>query len=356
LRQLSSEGDLLTLRILVNTSPDSDDSVTGADFALTYGPADGDPSQVLELLDGFTPGSYLRGEAGQVFNLNRATPGVVGVVASRIPVLPKVGSGEQPLMDLFFRALREGEARLDFAPFQESEPTLLNFEQGVSGVSFLGPVSVEVEATGEDPIAQRIGVAPQKLDFGALSSGTASSRTMRISNFGFADVDVLDVTSTLSDFTSFFSAPFTISPFGFVELTVEYLAERAGFFAGELVIELGGPGDVDLRVPVLGRSGLELTAVPAHLDFGGILVGGERTELILLTNTGETPLNLISVISERQEFQPLVDLSVLSPAQSRLMEIRFEHLLTGEVHGLLQLNFEAPSETTVVLSLSGKGL
>ncbi len=58
----------------------------------------------------------------------------------------------------------------------------------------------------------------------------------------------------------------------------------------------------------------------------------------------------------RPEFVPLVDFSVVPPAQSRLMEIRFEPLLTGEVHGLLQLNFEAPGETTVVLSLSGKGL
>ncbi len=138
---------------------------------------------------------------------------------------------------------------------------------------------------------------------------------------------------------------------------MEYSAERAGFFAGELVIELSGPDNVDLRVPVLGRSGLELTAVPAHLDFGGIVVGGERTELVRLTNTGETPLNLISVISEQPEFEPLVQLPlVLPPAQSSLMEIRFNPLSTGEVHGLLQLNFEAPSEATAILSMSGKGL
>ena len=55
LQPLPSEGDLLTIRILVN---DSDDNVSAADFAVTYGPADGDPSQVLELL-GFTQGSYL---------------------------------------------------------------------------------------------------------------------------------------------------------------------------------------------------------------------------------------------------------------------------------------------------------
>jgi len=258
LQQLPSEGDLLTIRILVN---DSGFDVTGADFAVTYGPADGDPSQVLELLDGFTPGSYLHGGGfGQVFSLNRATPGVVEVVASRIPEIPEAGSGEQPLMDLFFRALREGDATLDFAPFQHSQATLLCSNPPfcpagleVTDISFSsGPVSVQVEATGEDPIAQRVGVFPKELDFGALSIGTTSSRTLRISNFGFADVDVLDVTSTVSDFTSFFGAPFTISQFGFVELTVEYSAKSTGFVAGELVIELGGPGDVEVRVPLSG--------------------------------------------------------------------------------------------------------
>jgi hypothetical protein len=353
-QQLSAEGDLLTIRILVN---DTDDPVTGADFAVTYGPADGDPSQVLELLDNFTPGSYLRGDFGQIFSLDRATPGEVAVAASRVPVRDQAGSGQQSLMDLVFRAVREGEAELDFAPVQYSRATLLNAaEQEVPGVTFVGPVSVAVEATGEDPVAQRIGVVPQRLDFGTLSLGMTTSRTLKISNFGFSDVDVVDVASTVSDFSSFFGSTFTISEFGFTELTVEYSAQGAGLFAGELVIDLRGPGDVEVRVPVLGRAGLELTAVPSHLDFSGLSLGDERTERVVLTNTGDTPLNLTSVMSERPDFEPLVELSALPPGQSRVMEVRFRPLTTGEVHGLLHLSFDAPRQATAVLSLSGRGL
>ena len=55
-------------------------------------------------------------------------------------------------------------------------------------------------------------------------------------------------------------------------------------------------------------------------------------------------------------FQPLLESFDLPPGNSRLLEVRFAPLSTGEVHGLLHLSIEAPSETTATLSLSGSGL
>ena len=126
----------------------------------------------------------------------------------------------------------------------------------------MGGVGVSVDALGGGPPGQKIGFAPALLDFGQVDIGTTSSKTLRISNFGFSELEVVDVGSTLPEFTSFFVSSFTVPPFGFVELTVEFTPTIEGTYSGDLVIESNDPQQPDtdgdgfgeVRVPLLGQS------------------------------------------------------------------------------------------------------
>jgi hypothetical protein len=262
LQQVVSEGDLLTVAILVN---DEVHSVAAADFAVTFEPTDEQPNQVLgQVLEvaGFEPGSYLAGSVGQIYVVDSATPGRVEVGVSRLPARDQTGSGEQPLINLFFRAKREGDAEFDFTPFRRGQPTLLDAaDQEVSGVRFLGGVDVRVDTVTEGPPGQKIGFSPGLLNFSQVDVGATSRKTLRISNFGFSELTVVDVASSLPEFTSFFVSSFTVPPFGFVELTVEFSPASPGMLSGDLVIESDDPQqpDTDLdgfgevRVPLSGR-------------------------------------------------------------------------------------------------------
>jgi len=257
--------------VLVN---DDERPVAAADFAVTFEPTDEQPGQVLgQVLElaGFEPGSYLAGGIGQIYTVHEATPGRVEVGVSRWPAEEQTGSGEQPLINLILRSRRAGEAVFDFAPFRHAEPALLDAEnQGVTGVSFMGGVDVSVtDAHGGGPPGQKIGFAPESLDFGQVDTGMTSRKTLRISNFGFSELAVDDVESTLpEEFTSFFISPFTVAPFSFVELTVEFSPTEVGLFSGELVIESDDPqrpdtdgdGFGEIRVPLSGSSGLDPAA------------------------------------------------------------------------------------------------
>ena len=140
----------------------------------------------------------------------------------------------------------------------------------ISGVSFVGGVDVSVTSVlSGGPPGQKIGFAPESLDFGHVEVGATSRRTLRISNFGFSDLEVVDVRSTPpEEFRSFFVAPFTIVPFGFAELTVEFSPAIAGQFSAELVIESDDPqrpdtnddGYGEVRVPLSGSSGVDPAA------------------------------------------------------------------------------------------------
>ncbi len=366
LQQIASEGDLLTVAVLVN---DENDPVAAADFAVTFEPTDEQSGerlgQVLEVA-GFEPGSYLSGGVGQAYTVNTDTPGRVQVAVSRLPADDQAGSGEQSLINLSFRARREGDAELEFAPFRRDQPTLLDAaNREVSAVSFVGGVDVSVEAEeGEETPGQKIGFAPELLDFGQVGVGATSPRTLRISNFGFSELTVVDVSSTLpAEFASFFTSSFTVPPFGFVELTVEFSPERVGLFSGDLVIESDDPQQPDtdgdgfgeIRAPLLGSSGIELAVAPTRVDFGRVAVGNDAIRTVRFTNRGSSPLTLTSFRSSDARFVPQAGFSVLDPGETGIIDISFLPDVEGELRAVLTVGLDAPAEKTVVVNLVGVG-
>ena len=236
----SSEADLLKVKIAVH---DLDDAVAGADFGVSFDP------KILRF-EGFEPGSYL-GAPGtlQIFNVKDATPGQVTVGIDRFPSGSTMGSGPEDLMSLFLRALKVGSSPLEFIPFNRGSPALVDlsgFE--VSGVSFAQGVEVLVDpAPGAPP--GRLSAAPDPLSFGPVRSGATARRILRLSNFGFSDLEILDVTS-MNEFGTYFTEPFSIPPLSFVELTIVFKPAGLGPFSGEIAIDIDVPPPAGSRVIV----------------------------------------------------------------------------------------------------------
>jgi hypothetical protein len=256
---LSSQGDLLTARVLVS---DADHLAAAADFTVTFKPIDGKAGPVLELA-GFEPGSFLSGGLGQIYTVDSATPDRVKIGVWRLPAGEESGSGTESLIDLVFRARREGVAELKFVAFRYGVPTLLDAaNQPVGEVGFVGSPVVRVNALAGGPPGQKIGVGPERLDFGRVEPGQTSRKTLRISNFGFSELTVTGLSATLAEFSSFFVASFSVPPFGSLQLAVEFSPAAPGVFSGELVIESDDPRHADtdgdgfgeLHVPLSGRS------------------------------------------------------------------------------------------------------
>lgn len=69
-----------------------------------------------------------------------------------------------------------------------------------------------------------------------------------MSNFGFSDLTILDVTSSPGDFGTFFTELFSIPPLRFVELTVTFSPTETGHHSE--------PIEVNANVPPPARSRL----------------------------------------------------------------------------------------------------
>jgi hypothetical protein len=109
----------------------------------------------------------------------------------------------------------------------------------------------------------------------------------------------------------------------------------------------------EVRLPLLGMSTFDLAVSPLRLDFGRLTVGSEATRQFRVTNHGEAPLTLTGSHSSDPSFVMESEFSSIEPGEVGLVNVRFQPLTTGEIHGVLTLGLTAVTESTVVVSVVG---
>ncbi|MCP3981619.1 MAG: hypothetical protein GY716_20155 [bacterium] len=260
LSAVEAAGDTLTLALLADAGGER---VAAADFSLTFEPESGS-AQVLELI-GFRPGDCVSGGLAQINDVVDTTPGRVTVTIGTLPPEAVPCDGAE-LIRLVFRARRAGSARLEFGALGQSGPSLIGLDpEGggsyvIDGVSFVSGAGVTIEAGQNGPPAQRIGVTPEALDFGAVGVEESERRSLRISNFGFSDLTVSRVAvfrdcageEPAPEFATRLNEAVLIPAFGYVELPVFYSPATAGESAGALRIDSDDPLQGTICVPLTG--------------------------------------------------------------------------------------------------------
>jgi hypothetical protein len=261
IQEESSAGDLLRTDVMVG---DSVDPAAAADFSVSFDP------DVIGFA-GFGPGQYLGGpDVLQVPRVEESSRGTITVTIDRIPSRNTVGSGPK-LIELFFTAKREGETSLRFEPFQRAGPALLDASgQLVGGVSFGVGAMVQVTSAAGSP-GGKVG-APAVLRFDHVTVGSSLRRPLRLSNFGSSDLTVRNVTATTSEFSTYFTGPFELPAYGYVDLPVAFTPESHGARSGEMLIDTTA-GAAPLRVALSG-AGIGCPLDPLE-DADGDLVCGD---------------------------------------------------------------------------------
>jgi hypothetical protein len=345
LQPRESVGDVLTVDVMVNATGQL---ASSAEFVVTT-----EPPIAMEAV-GFDTGDNPFG-AIPAIDPDFDTPGRAELRITRLPTEDTALTGMKSLLGLKLRCKAQGAVTLNFAAMDgRANPTLLDASGNpVGAVTFFGGAEVSVEATGSEAVGQKIGFAPPLLQFGDVPPGQAVKERVRLSNFGFSDLRVLDATSTRPEFITFFTAPFTIPPFGTVELPVQFAPVNPGVFAAELIVTSDDPDRTQIRVPVLGRSEPSITVSPSHVLFGTVVLGQATSRRVGVTNRGNAPLILSGVDVADAAFTANVEFLMLNPGEFGAVEVEFQPTEPGDSHGVLSLGFGAPVGRTVVLSLTG---
>jgi hypothetical protein len=216
-----------------------------------------------------------------------------------------------------------------------------------------GIVSGPVESgSGQPP---QLAVAPTTLAFGKVAAGTTSSQNINLSNSGPGTVTVSKVSATGPGFTlSALSLPMTLVQGQTVSFAVHFSPTLAGNSTGSVSI-VSDALTSDLNVALSGTAVTQLlSANPATLSFGNVLMGTGSSLPIILTNTGTGSVVMSQVIVTGAGFSmstiamPLT----LSPGQAARLAIHFSPTAAGTASGNVSVVSDS-SSSPLNVSLSG---
>ena len=173
-------------------------------------------------------------------------------------------------------------------------------------------VMVQLLGVGELPPPE-IAVDAQGYDFGTVEVGEMADWSFNIANVGVSDLNVESVVVEGDYFSVDVEGGFALASGENVDVTVTFAPEAEGEFDATVIITSDDPDDGVIEVALTGIG--ELTAVPAIavnsdiIDFGGVLVGEDGEDLLVISNEGNAALTIFDVTLEGEGFDIDVDIN-----------------------------------------------
>jgi hypothetical protein len=177
--------------------------------------------------------------------------------------------------------------------------------------SSCGPISCGTISVSGFCVLVACDVAPRTIDFGAVCVGAFRDQTITVSNSGNGDLTINAINSTNPAFSVISPLPVTVPGGGSVPLTVRFSCASPGPQSGTLSFSTSSScGPIDCgTVAVSGVCQLITGDVnPRNITFGDVCVGSSADQTFTITNTGNAPFTVTTIMSSNPAF------SIVSPA------------------------------------------
>lgn len=152
---------------------------------------------------------------------------------------------------------------------------------------------IQVQGTGLQP---KLTTSTTVLDFGQTPATQTKNLSFTITNTGNKALNVNSLTiggSSAFSVTSPAALSFSVAAGASQTVTVRFTAAALNSYTGTLAIASDG-GNQTLTLQGQGTAGI-LNASPGQLDFGTASLNSTVTKTIVLTNTGNAPLNITGI-------------------------------------------------------------
>jgi hypothetical protein len=222
-------------------------------------------------------------------------------------------------------------------------------------LSFSNPdiYASRILADGSFPLeAPTLSLSSRMVDFGTVSVGFSSTRTITLTNTGDLPLNIASIISSDPQFTMTPDNS-TISPNADVEAVLRFLPTSKGTLNGAIVVQSNSIHSPD-TIFVTGKG----TATPAievdkrSLNFGNVAIGTSKVMVLNISNPGSDTLVISSISASDPVFTVAIASQVLLPGASFGDTVRFSPTVLGPVSGELTLTHNAQTSPTIV-SLSG---
>ncbi|MBT4511972.1 MAG: choice-of-anchor D domain-containing protein, partial [Chloroflexi bacterium] len=145
-----------------------------------------------------------------------------------------------------------------------------------------------------------------------------------------------------------------------LRIVIAYIPPDQGFHTGSLTVQTNDPINpvwtVEITAASAGTKG-PLIEAPPVVDFGRVLLGGSKQEVLRIGNTGNHTLNILSIQSVDFSFSiaSLPDTVRIQPGAERDFEIEFVPSDTSSHQSQIEVLSDDPIRPSVIVSVQGKG-
>lgn len=231
----------------------------------------------------------------------------------------------------------------------------------VAGDAGSPPVVASLAATAVAATQPQLSVTPTSIDFGTVSNGLKGTANLVLNNLGSADLTISMITMTGTAFgISGITTPKTITAGQSAQVTVTFSPTTAGAASGSIAIVSNDPTNPTLNIPLSGTGSAaptgQLTASSTSLSFGSVAIGGNSTQQVALTNSGNAAVQVSKISPTGAGFtvSGLTAPATLNPSQTVTLSVSFAPAAAGSVTGSVVVTSNA-NGSPLTIALSGTG-
>jgi photosystem II stability/assembly factor-like uncharacterized protein len=265
-------------------------------------------------------------------------------------------SPTDPLMAIGFPDLNPGECLLIRAQFK---PTSIELKTGNFVIRSNDPDNsvVFVSLQGRASQAPNIRVSPTSINFGAVDTFKSMEKPLHIYNDGNAILNITGITSDDPQFTV--SQYADVNPHSELLLTVKFTPTSEGAKTATLRISSNDPDTPVILFNLQGNGvkvpGPDIDVSTTSIDFGEVELGKSLVKNFLLKNLGDVALQISDMASSNSQFT-VTKVTNVPPETTMSIQARFLPTSEGPKAGLITITSNDPDESTVIISVQGKGI
>ncbi|MFZ3216972.1 MAG: choice-of-anchor D domain-containing protein [Candidatus Acidiferrales bacterium] len=177
------------------------------------------------------------------------------------------------------------------------KPSVGEKETGTITIANSAPDSpAMVTLSGQGTTTAELTASPASVAFGSVAVGSEATQTIHVTNTGDSAATISKVAFAGTGISvAGMTAPATLAVGGSTNLTVTYKPVAAGTLAGTVSISSNASDpSVVVNLSATATSST-LSATPASVSFGNVVVGSDTTQSIRLQNIGTSDITISSV-------------------------------------------------------------
>ncbi len=237
---------------------------------------------------------------------------------------------------------------------ESNDPTQSSLDVNLLGTALLLP--------------PQISVSPEFHDFGEVIVDSIATQIFVINNSGGTPLHLTQIHLIDNDSLQFnldtLALPDTLEPDSSLQFKVIFLPDSSGQKSTTMRLESNDPAQSSLDVNLLGTALLlppQISVSPEFHDFGEVIVDSIATQILVINNSGGTPLHLTQIhLIDNDSLQFNLDTlslpDTLEPDSSLQFKVIFKPTLPGAWSAVLQIKSNDSGNGKLSVDLSGTAL